>query len=125
MSTLTFDAIPQAIATLTAKVDALQETLDKFMSQYNDPSVNEGMIGVDEACEILKLKKSTIYNYIEHNTLPHYQPGRKLLFKRSELLAWLAETKQSHQDRIQAKLDAKTIEMLQPNYRRKPRSYRG
>lgn len=47
------------------------------------------ILNVNEAAELLRLKKSTVYFYVESRRLPHLKVGGKLLFERTALLEWL------------------------------------
>jgi excisionase family DNA binding protein len=49
----------------------------------------ETFLNVDEACEFLRLKKSWLYQNWESSGLPTHKIGRKLIFKQSELVAWV------------------------------------
>ena len=50
----------------------------------------EDMIGIDEACKILGLKKPTVYHKAQKREIKSYKPEgtKKLMFKRSELYEW-------------------------------------
>ena len=50
----------------------------------------EDMIGIDEACRILGLKKPTVYHKAQKQEIKSYKPEgtKKLMFKRSELYEW-------------------------------------
>ncbi|OOQ57229.1 hypothetical protein BC343_16480 [Mucilaginibacter pedocola] len=50
---------------------------------------NEGYLSVSEAGELIKLKPGTIYNLVNQNKIPYHKSGKRVLFKRSELAAWL------------------------------------
>jgi excisionase family DNA binding protein len=53
----------------------------------NEP---EDFIKIEEAMQITKLKKNTIYKFTSLKKIPHHkQGGRFLLFKKSELETWL------------------------------------
>ena len=52
------------------------------------------IVFLDEAIVITGLAKPTLYAKTSKNEIPHYKRGRKLYFKRSELLAWIEEGKQ-------------------------------
>jgi len=56
-------------------------------------SKNE-IVFLEEAIVITGLAKPTLYAKTSKNEIPHYKRGRKLYFKRSELLAWIEEGKQ-------------------------------
>ena len=85
---LTFEAMPQAIANLIAEVKQLKEMLGQILEK-DRPADIEDMIDIDEACAILNLQKSTVYSKVQNNQIPHYRPGKKLLFKRGELIEWM------------------------------------
>ena len=80
--------MPQAIADLAAEVKQLKDMLGQIMEKER-PADIEDMIDIDEACAILNLKKSTIYAKVQNGAIPHYRPGKKLLFKRGELIEWM------------------------------------
>lgn len=45
--------------------------------------------GVELAMEITGLKRPTIYGLTSARGIPHYRQGKKLRFKRSELIQWI------------------------------------
>lgn len=50
------------------------------------------VFGIDVCCKITGYKKNTIYKLIAKNKIPHFRPGndgRKLMFRREEILAWM------------------------------------
>ena len=47
---------------------------------------NEPLITRDEVCELLKISRVSIWRYTKEGKIPHYKIGRRLLFKRSEVL---------------------------------------
>ena len=48
-------------------------------------------MNVDEACDFLRIKKSWLYQNHKILGVPSHAVGRKLLFMRSELVAWVLE----------------------------------
>jgi excisionase family DNA binding protein len=50
----------------------------------------ETFLNVDEACDFLRIKKSWLYQNHKISGMPSHNVGRKLLFKRSELVAWVS-----------------------------------
>jgi excisionase family DNA binding protein len=51
--------------------------------------VVDGFLTVDEACEFLRIRKSWLYQNHEHSKMPSHRIGRKLVFKKSELVEWV------------------------------------
>ncbi len=41
---------------------------------------------IQEASELLRTSKSTLYKMTMNNTIPHYKVGRSLRFKKEELI---------------------------------------
>ena len=46
-------------------------------------------MGIDQASEFLKLKKSTLYQLVFKRGIPFYKSTKKLLFKKSDLINWV------------------------------------
>ncbi len=44
---------------------------------------------IDELLRLLPLAKATIYRYTSEGRIPHIKVGSRLMFKRSEIIAWL------------------------------------
>ena len=42
-----------------------------------------------EAAEILGLSRWTLYDLARHHAIPHVRVGRRVLFRRMSILAWL------------------------------------
>ena len=47
------------------------------------------VLNIDEACEYLKLARSTIYRFTRAGIIPHIRIGRSLRFKKEVLDEWL------------------------------------
>ena len=51
----------------------------------------DGFMNVDEACDFLRIKKSWLYQNHKLAGMPSHNVGRKLIFRQSELVAWVLE----------------------------------
>ena len=51
----------------------------------------DGFMNVDEACDFLRIKKSWLYQNHKLSGMPSHTVGRKLIFRQSELVAWVLE----------------------------------
>lgn len=98
--------ISVAIVELTSKVDTLMSKLDMIIEQRETPG-SEELIGIEEACRIVNLEKSTIYAKVQSDAIPYYKPGKKLLFKRGELLQWMFDRQQSSNESKKSEILAK------------------
>ena len=54
---------------------------------------SDGFISIDELADYLKVKKRTAYYLVETLQIPHYRVGRLILFKPSEIEAWMKTKK--------------------------------
>lgn len=55
------------------------------------------LFGIDVCCEITGYKKNTIYKLTAKNQIPYFHPGkdgRKLMFRREEILEWMIARRQ-------------------------------
>ncbi len=115
---ITFETMPQAIYELITKIDRLQSDINELKQRNSTTTVVEPMIGIEEACKILHRAKSTVYALTQARKIPFYQPGKMLQFKKSELMAWMEESKQETCSQSQEDL----IAQMQSTVRHKPRS---
>lgn len=65
-------------------LDRLRELVASQTSNGAEP-----WIGVTEAAEHLACKRQRIYDLVHADRIPHHRDGSRLLFRRSELDAWL------------------------------------
>ena len=61
----------------------------------------EKFLNVQEAMELLSLKKSTIYSKVCKNQLPYYKKGKHLYFLHSELITYIKSGKIKSEREIQ------------------------
>ena len=68
----------------------LKEALREILSEDKIESTNEStLINIQEAAALLNLAVNTIYEKTSEKIIPHYKHGKKIMFKKSELLAWV------------------------------------
>lgn len=118
-----FEDLPKATSELKSEVKALRASVELLASKLDSPSLkdeDDELIGVDEACRILGLKKPTVYHKAQRKELKSYKPAgcKKLMFKRSDLQEWVQSS-----GRV---IDSETIlKEFQNGVRHKPRSITG
>jgi excisionase family DNA binding protein len=61
------------------------QPLNAFQMETNLGN-SEELITRDEAMQLLKCKTVTFWRYTQSGKIPHYHVGRRMLFKRSEIL---------------------------------------
>jgi excisionase family DNA binding protein len=68
----------------------LKEALKEILSEDRFETTNEAtLINIQEAAALLNLAVATIYEKTSEKLIPHYKHGKKIMFKKSELLAWV------------------------------------
>ena len=71
---ITFNDIPRVMANILRKCDLLEQSIDVLreeIRQTNKPSTSQHIpMDVKEACDFLKIKKSTMYLYIQNGQIP-------------------------------------------------------
>lgn len=121
---ITFEALPQATSNLQAEVHELKETLETFMKKVLEikPENPNELVGIDEACRILGLKKPTLYHKAQRKEIKSYKPAgcKMIMFKRSDLMEWI-----EHGGKTSSASLAAIEAQLQGCIRHKPKSSMG
>ena len=94
--------MPQIVARLEEKVDALTETVTKLMTGLTAPPPGkpEEMVTIKVAAKILHLSVSRVRALVQEGRVPCYKPGRNLLFLPSELRSWMTDGQRKGQPSI-------------------------
>jgi excisionase family DNA binding protein len=70
--------------------NALKEELEEIKAaNHKEASHDEEYLNRQEACKLLRCSLATLYNYQKAGRLPFLKIGRKVLFKKSELISAL------------------------------------
>ncbi|HCZ35347.1 MAG TPA: hypothetical protein DHV26_05405 [Cytophagales bacterium] len=70
--------------------EVIVEAIDKALIRNENEST---LINVQEAAALLNLAVTTLYEKTSRKQIPHYKHGKKVMFKKSELLAWVEACK--------------------------------
>ena len=62
---------------------------------------NEKPMSLKDASAFLNLATQTIYGYTSNRTIPFYKKGKKLLFLKRDLEAWMQEGRQRTRKEIE------------------------
>jgi excisionase family DNA binding protein len=80
----------QQLQEILDRVSNMQETLNTVKAAItgtNEPEI----IGLKEVSKITGLSLPTLYAYTSQNKIPHLKAGKRLRFKRFEILNWMKE----------------------------------
>jgi len=95
-NTPSFDTMPKMLAELMVQITYLSKELSsvsKRLQSQSKTSQSEGFIDLDTACEVVHLKKPTIYKLAQKGLIPHYKPAKELLFRGSELIKGVEDSR--------------------------------
>ena len=74
----------------------IRKVLEEELQELNQDHPSENFITIDEAAELTGLSKHTIYartspGFVRKHgkTIPFHKQGKRLYFRRSELLNWI------------------------------------
>ena len=90
-SNLSFDQLPKAVGELLTKVDYVISRLDeKKEADDSSPTQDDDqMMTMDEACQFIGKKRSTMYSLTSERRIPYRKRGNKLYFFKKELVEWI------------------------------------
>ncbi|WP_347838345.1 helix-turn-helix domain-containing protein [uncultured Draconibacterium sp.] len=108
---ISFENLPKAVAHLVTEVAELKVLVEKGQT----PVENQKRIpiGIDQACEIIKKAKPTVYTLVRKRMIPCYKNGKQLYFFEDELLKWITRGKKKTLQEIEN--EAKTTFNKRPN----------
>ena len=94
--------------TISLKIEVPEEALSALikkelkaaLSQFTFPKQEKHpeIMNMNEACVFTSSSKSLLYKLTASRKIPHSKRGKKLYFKREELLDWMTEDKVSTQE---------------------------
>lgn len=84
------------------KLESLLLTLHSMVVEKSDlHEQEERLINIEEAAKLINRTVGTIHVLTSKNLLPHTKKGRKLMFSKAELNAWLMDGKNVTLSQIQ------------------------
>ena len=89
---MTFNDLPGLVSQILNKVERLErviETIREHVGKNSSSSTEHIPMTIDEACEFLKMKKSTMYYHVERGNITATRRGKNYIFFKDELLRWL------------------------------------
>lgn len=115
--TLTFDQLPEAVTTLLNEVSLVKSLLLK--QQVITPATDETnqFLTIQEASQFLMLSIPTIYSKVSRKELPHYKRGKRLYFRKTDLIDFLKSGRVLTADEAQAQAQAQADEFLSKKVR--------
>mgnify|MGYP001032567055 CR=1 FL=1 len=66
--------------------EAVEQALNK-VPQEEKTIPEEELLNIEQACALLQCSKTTLYHHRKSGKLPYLQRGRKIFFRKSDLLS--------------------------------------
>lgn len=112
-------SLPETIKLEVSKNDLVEfarELVKEIQSDQPIPSEEKEIVDVLEAAQITGLARQTIYALTSRRGIPHFKRGKKLWFRRSELLGWMLDNKRKTVDEVQKEAET-TLNLKKHNGR--------
>ncbi|NOT73381.1 MAG: helix-turn-helix domain-containing protein [Cyclobacteriaceae bacterium] len=78
----------------------LKESLKEILLDERIFNTDKELLNIKEAAAFLNLAVNTLYEKTSERSIPHYKHGKKITFKRAELIEWVQSRKVSTYDEI-------------------------
>lgn len=85
--------------------EAFHRVLDQRQSKLTGDTESEQFLDVTKASIFLGIAKPTIYAKCSKLQIPHFKKGKKLYFRKKELIEWLQSGKRKTSQQIQAEAE--------------------
>lgn len=84
----------------------IQASVNKALAEYVPVKAEDKseFLPIKEACKLLNLARQTIYGLTSKRLIPFIKRGKKLYFKRTDLINWLNEGKKKSVGEIKGEL---------------------
>ena len=92
MDNISFKDLPKVMSQVLDKVEGLEKAVNGLKNELGSKGNQvDGHIPmtIDEACEFLRMKKSTMYYNLEHGNIPGTRRGKNYILFKDELVHWL------------------------------------
>lgn len=91
---------------ITNSLIRLENKLDSIWQ--SSTILNKQVLDIDEASELLNMSKYTLYTKTSKGEVPFYKEGRKIYFKRDELLEHITRKENRYKSNAEIETEAAT-----------------
>ncbi len=97
MDKITFETLPAAVTQLWQKLNDIEQLL--LNVNAHTPTETDQLLTIDEAAQLIKLTKPTIYGLVSKSEIPVNKKGKRLYFSKQELIEWvMSGRKKTHSE---------------------------
>ena len=98
---ITFEDLPKAMSWMMDKLNELDSKIDGLNNQNSNVSTEQWM-NLKELCEYLPshAAEQTVYAWTSCHQIPFHKRGKRIMFLKSEIDAWLHDGKRKSQKEL-------------------------
>lgn len=118
---ITFNDLPMMVSQVLSKVERLERVIETIRERIDSNSTSSAEhipMTIDEACDFLKMKKSTMYYHVERGNITVTKRGKNFIFFKDELVHWLEGGRKNQESSMNPDEDN---DMRLASFRRKPK----
>lgn len=95
-----------------------EEVVKEYFSKIENTAVEkEELLDIKQAAEFLKLSVPTLYGLNTRRDIPHFKVGKKLYYKRTDLINWISSGRRMTKLEIRQEADS----VLSKDFRKRNR----
>jgi excisionase family DNA binding protein len=72
------------------KLNSIEKAIEKLNAQPNSDDV---FMNIEQVASFVGLSKTTIYGLTHDRSIPHFKTGKRLYFRKSEIVNWITSSK--------------------------------
>jgi excisionase family DNA binding protein len=120
---ITFNDLPMMVSQVLSKVERLERVIETIRERIDGNSTSSAEhipMTIDEACDFLKMKKSTMYYHVERGNITVTKRGKNFIFFKDELVHWLEGGRKNQESSMNTDEEN---DMRLASFRRKPKGF--
>lgn len=120
---ITFNDVPEVMVHVYNKVERLESLVEKLSADLSKNVLKKESdhipMTIDEACEFLKMKKSTMYYKLGRKEIPGTRSGKYYILFKDELIKWIESGRTGQ---VNESYEAENERLLQ-SHKRSPKRF--
>lgn len=120
---ITFNDLPMMVSQVLSKMERLERVIETIRERIDGNSTSSAEhipMTIDEACDFLKMKKSTMYYHVERGNITVTKRGKNFIFFKDELVHWLEGGRKNQGSSMNPDEEN---DMRLASFRRKPKGF--
>lgn len=84
------------------KLNSIENAIEKLNTVSN---TDDDFMNIEEASSFLGFTKSSIYGMTHERKIPHFKVGKRLYFKKADIVNWITSTKITTKQELNERAD--------------------